>query len=380
MPVPIQHAIHSEVLHAFITRVLGRVGLPGPQATDAADVLVWTSLRGIDTHGIRNFKRLYVDWLREGRIKARAEYRIEYETPLSARVDGDSGLGLAAACWGMRLAICKASELGVGLVSMRNSQHLGAAGYYAHLAARHDMIGICTTGYLFAHGNDAGVLPLFGLRPMLSTNPLSIAFPCGAEPSFVLDMATSIVPVNRVELIKDTGGRIPPGWGLDANGQPTTDPMALRQLLPLGGTHEQGGHKGYGLGLVVEVLSAILSGAWREKPPAKSEVDGIGFAQESEAHFLGAIRLDLFRPPDDFKEGMDAMIRALHASPPAPGKERVYVPGEIEHATEQERRRHGIPLPDRIGADLRALADMYDVPLELALRSNDRLSAYKGAP
>jgi LDH2 family malate/lactate/ureidoglycolate dehydrogenase len=230
-----QHAIHSEALHGFVTRILERVGLPRGLATDAADVLVWTSLRGIDTHGIRNFKRPYVDWLREGRIKARPEFSIEHETPLSARVNGDAGLGLAAACWGMRLAIRKATAMGVGLVSMRNSQHLGAAGYYAHLATRHDLIGFCTTGYLFAQGNDTGVLPLFGRRPMLSTNPLCIAFPCGVEPPFVLNMATSVVPVNRVELIKDLGGTIPLGWGVDADGQPTTDPLALRSLLPLGG-------------------------------------------------------------------------------------------------------------------------------------------------
>jgi LDH2 family malate/lactate/ureidoglycolate dehydrogenase len=366
MTVRTQQAIHAEALRAFATSILERVGLPRAQATDAADVLVWTSLRGIDTHGIRNFKRPYVDWLVDGRIKARPEFHMEYETPISARLNGDAGLGMAAACWGMRLAIRKATEMGVGLVSMRNSQHLGAAGYYAHLATRHDLIGVCTTGYLFAHGNDTGVLPIFGMRPMLSTNPLSIAFPCGEEPPFVLDMATSVVPVNRIEVIKDRGGTIPLGWGVDANGQPTTDPRALRSLLPLGGTRELGGHKGYGLGLVVEVLSALLSGAWRAKVPAdRQEEDKIGYAQESEAHFFGAVRIDLFRPLTEFKQAMDAMIRALHAAPAAPGKQRIYVPGEIEHVTEQQRRRDGIPLPDQTAADLRALAEMYDVALEL---------------
>jgi LDH2 family malate/lactate/ureidoglycolate dehydrogenase len=199
---------------------------------------------------------------------------------------------------------------------------------------------------------------------MLSTNPLSIAFPGAEQPPFVLDMATSVIPLNRIELIKETGGSIPPGWGMDAEGRPTTDPEAIRQLLPLGGTRELGGHKGYGLGTAVTVLCAVLSGAWGPTP-AEPPGEGATYSQQREAHFFGAFRLDLFQPPGDFKRALDAMLRALQASPPIPGRERVYVAGEIEHETEQQRRRTGIPLTDKLVADLRDLSETYGIPLEL---------------
>ena len=153
--------IKPEALKTFAAVVLQRAGVPSEQASDAADVLVWASLRGVDTHGIRNLKRYYVDGITKGEIQARGEFRTEYETAISARADGDRGLGLSAACWGMRLAIAKAAESGVGFVSMRNSNHLGAAGYYAHMAVEHNMVGICMSGNLYAEGNDIGMPPVF---------------------------------------------------------------------------------------------------------------------------------------------------------------------------------------------------------------------------
>lgn len=377
-------AIDQQVAHEFVRRVLEKVGVSPSHAVDCADVLVWTSLRGVDTHGLRNLKRYYVDWINDGQINADPEFCIEYETPSSARVDGDRGIGMAAACWAMRLAIEKATQTGIGMVTMRNSHHFGGAGFYAHMAVAHDMIGQCMTGFLFSEGNPSGVPPLFSLQPMLSTNPLAYAFPCREQPPFVLDMSTSVVPVNRLEMMAELGETIPAGWAIDERGNTVTDPRNAKIVLPLGGDRDRGGHKGYALGLVVEVLTSVLSGGWfdRADQPAgpkperrATNYDGTpsdpqtlsGHTQEAVGHYFAATRIDLFRPADEFCRGMDGMIEKLHAAPPAPGCKQVYVPGELEHQTAQLRKKHGIPLPETVLADLQNLSQTYGVPLRLLL-------------
>ena len=352
--------IHAESFKTFATEVLRTVGVPDDQAVDTVIPLVWASLGGVDTHGIRNFKSYYVDTVVDERIKSHPQFEIEFETTMSARANGDNGLGLAAGCWGMRLAIEKATSTGIGLVSVRNSNHLGALGYFSKLAVEHDMIGLCMSGHLYAGGTDRGMPPVFSLQPMFGTNPLSVAIPCGDEPTYVLDMATAVVPVNRVVKAKEDGEPIPLGWCLDANGKPTTDPAAAKIYLPLGSTRELGAHKGFGLAMIVEVLTALFSGGW-------SDTTGEGFAQDRIAHFFGAIRIDLFRDPGEFKIAMDAMLRSLGGAPPASGQDRIYMPGEIEHETAEQRRRTGIPLTDQELNDLRELSSTYCVPLELML-------------
>lgn len=360
------HSIDADVLADFALTVFQAIGVPKDQANHAVEPLVWASLRGVDTHGIRNLKSYYVDTVAGQHIKANPNFQIEQESPMSARVDGDAGLGLVAASWGMRLAIEKAKESGIGFVSMRNSNHLGAAGFYSHMAVEHDMIGLSMSGHLYADGNETGMPPVFSLQPMFGTNPLSVAIPCGDEPAYVLDMSTSIVPVNRVELLQAAGQLIPQGWCLDAAGKSTTDPNAAKIYLPLGGTRELGAHKGYGLAILVEVLTAVLSAGWSKQPNESTDnSEQPRFAQEAIANFFGAIRIDLFRDPAEFKSGMDGMIRSLHRARPAPGQDRIYVPGEIEHETEQERRRNGIPLADKTVTDLRELSQRYGVPLDL---------------
>lgn len=358
------HTIDADVFRRFALDVFGRVGVPAAHADDAVESLTWASLRGVDTHGVRNLKSYYVDPVAAGEIHKHPDFSIEYETTMSARTNGDGGLGLAAAAWGMRLAIDKAAGVGLGLVSMRNTNHLGAAGYLAHMAVQENMIGVCLSGKMYAEGNPTGMPPVFSLQPMFGTNPLSVAIPCGDEPPFVLDMSSTVVPVNRVELMREKGESIPAGWCLDGEGKPTTDPAEAKIVLPLGGTREQGAHKGFGLALVVEVLTALLSEGWAKKPEPANNTSS-RFSQDSIAHFFGAMRVDLFRDPDDFKTGMDAMVAAIHRAPVAPGYERVIVPGEMEHETEAIRRRDGIPLRESEVRDLRALAERYDVPLEL---------------
>jgi LDH2 family malate/lactate/ureidoglycolate dehydrogenase len=258
---------------------------------------------------------------------------------------------------------------------MRNTNHLGAAGFLSHMAVKDNMIGVCLSGKMYAEGNDTGMPPVFSLQPMFGTNPLSVAIPCGNEPPYVLDMSSTVVPVNRVELMREKGESIPAGWCLDSDGRPTTDPAAAKIMLPLGSAREQGAHKGFGLALVVEVLTALLSEGWAKRTDQPVTTDDTAaedsssrFSQDSIAHFFGAMRIELFRDPDDFKIGMDAMVAAIHRAPVAPGCERVIVPGEMEHETEAIRRREGIPLRESEVRDLRDLAERYDVPLELVER------------
>jgi L-2-hydroxycarboxylate dehydrogenase (NAD+) len=356
--------IHAPILEYFSATVFERVGIPVEQARVVAGILVWASLHGIDTHGIRNLKPMYIDPLTAGKIKKNAVFNVTYETPSSAIIDGDSGLSLVAVDWAMRLAIDKAEKSGICLISIRNSHHFGAAGYYSMLAVPKDMIGLSMSGYFFAEGSEYGVLPTFGTQPMISTNPMSIAFPTSVEPPFLLDMATSIVPYNRVMLMKESNQPVPADWGLDSSGQTTRDPSELRQLFPLGGAREMGGHKGFGLGLMVEVLCVILSGGWMDTSQVSKATAFNRYKQHNDAHFFGSIRLDLFRPANDFKKDMDAFVGAIHAAPAAPGHDHIHYPGEIENLTRKKRAEKGIPITDAVWSDLQSLSEQYDVPLE----------------
>jgi LDH2 family malate/lactate/ureidoglycolate dehydrogenase len=356
--------IQADVLHDFVTTLFTRAGLPAGHAADAADVLLYASRRGVDTHGVRNLKPIYFAQIAQSKAKLNPTFKIDYETPVSARVDGDEGLGLVAGPWAMRLAMTKAQQSGIGMVTMHNSYHYGAAGYYPWMALAHDLIGISMTGRFYGREHNYGVMPTFAAKSMFSTNPLSIAFPTQEEAPWVFDMATSTVPFNRITMMRDNGETIPLGWGVDEDGQPTTDPDRVRFLFPLGGSREQGGHKGYGLAMMVSVLCNVLSGGWEQlygDDPAAYE----GYSIKGDGHFLAAMRIDLFRPVEDFKRGMDAMIRALHDTPKAAGHDRVYVAGEIEHETEQQRLRRGIPLSEVVLSDLRELSIQFDVPLRL---------------
>jgi LDH2 family malate/lactate/ureidoglycolate dehydrogenase len=358
--------IPADALRRFVEQVFLRIGYPHDQATDAADVLMWASLRGVDTHGVRNLKPYYVDRTLQELLRPAAQIRIENETSHTACLDGDSGLGLACACRAMRLAIDKSRNAGVGIVCVRNTHHLGPAGYFAHIAVEHGMLGLCMTGHFFGKGYFIGVAPLGSFLPMFSTNPLAFAAPCGRHPPFVLDMSTSVVTVNRIEMHAQEGRPIPAGWARDAAGNPTTDPATARVLLPLGGTAELGGYKGAGLAMMVSILSGVLSGAWTRGlahfaesseqnvpvPLTASEYD-----QPTMGHFFAAVRIDAFQPLDRFRSAIDAMIDALHAAPTANSNDAVCYPGQIEFATAIERTKDGIPINDRLSAELRAVAE-----------------------
>jgi L-2-hydroxycarboxylate dehydrogenase (NAD+) len=369
------HTISAENLRKFSQAVFEASGINADDAARATDVLIWASLRGVDTHGIRNLKRYYIDSAagvgrRDGVIIPNAPLTTEHESATSAALNANGGLGLSVSCRAMDLTIEKAREQGVGIVTVRNSTHFWPAGYYAHMAVEHDMLGFAATGYFFPHGQAKAVVPFGGLLGMFSTNPLAMACPADERPPFLLDMSTSIVPVNRIEMLEELGKRIPLNWALDANHQPTDDPQAFTKVVPLGGATEYGGHKGHGLMLAGWILTGLLSGAWTQNPTADrvlgaSSATKNGFAQEGIGHIFAAVRLDQFGDPALIKRGLDAMIRTLNESPPAPGFELVQSPGQKEHAALLDRSENGIPLSGSPLADLRSLEQEFGVPLEL---------------
>ena len=325
--------------------IFTKLGVPEKDASIAADVLVAADLRGVESHGVSNYmEATYVPGLKAGMINPRPNIRVTRETSATARVDGDGGLGMAVAHWAMNLAIEKARESGAGFVTVANSRHYGMAAYYPMMALPHDMIGITMTNAT------PTVVPTSGREARLGTNPISLAAPAGEEASFVLDMATSTVAIGKILIANRLGRPIPPGWAADSEGNVTTDPgvaLETRRLLPLGGVFETGGHKGYGLGTVVDVLSAVLSG---------TSISVNIFKNGPTGHFFGALKIDAFSDVQEFKSGMDALLCSLKNTPPAKGQDRVYYAGLIEHETYQQRSVNGIPLALKVVETLRGIA------------------------
>jgi LDH2 family malate/lactate/ureidoglycolate dehydrogenase len=350
-------------LHEFSAAVFRHLGVPADEARLAADVLSAADRRGIDSHGVARL-RTYVDLLANGRINPRPQVRIVRETPSTATVDGDGGLGLVVGPRANEIAMEKAAGAGTGWVSVANTNHFGIAGYYVIKALERDLIGWAMTN------STRGVAPLWGAERMLGTNPIAIGFPAGQEPPIVLDMATCTVAYGKIEIALRKGEPIPLGWAVDRDGLPTTDPKAMIEggaLLPLGSDREHGGHKGYGLALAVDVLSAVLSGAnWgpftppfalRQAMPSRSVGKGIG-------HFFGAMRVDAFRDTEEFKAQIDDFVRTLRSTRPAPGTAGPLVPGDPEREAEKERDASGIPLLPPVLADLRDISRETGVALE----------------
>jgi LDH2 family malate/lactate/ureidoglycolate dehydrogenase len=289
--------------------------------------------------------------------------KIIHETPSTAVVDGDSGLGLVVAPYAMQVAIDKAKNVGTGWVSVQNSNHFGIAGYHAMMALEHDMIGIAFTNA------SPLVSPTFSVERLLGTNPICVVIPAGEEPPFVADMATTTAANGKLEILQRKGDDAPLGWIQTKNGIQTTDPHALKTggaLLPLGGDREHGSHKGYALGAIVDIFSAVLSGAnygpWVPPFPAyvpmPDEQPGKGIG-----HFFGAMRIDAFRPASDFKMHMDKWIRRFRSAKTVEGQKKVLIPGDPEREMEAERMKNGIPLVEAVVKDLKVLGEKFGVEL-----------------
>jgi len=349
------HTFTEENLRSFTERVFLTMGCSEADATLAADVLLRSDLRGIDSHGVARLTG-YVRLWEKKRINAQPVIKVVHETATTATVDGDGGLGLVVAPFAMKLAMEKAATYGSGWVAVKNSNHFGIAGYHALLAVEQDMIGISMTNA------SPLVAPTYSSERLLGTNPMCYAFPAGKYPAVVVDMATAAAANGKLEIAQRTNESIPEGWAQDKNGQPTTDPHALKNggsLLPLGSDKDHGSHKGYGLGATVDILSAVLSGAnygpWVPpfvaflEPPTDPVGEGIG-------HFFGAMRVDGFRPAEDFKNHLDNWIERFKSSGTIDPEKKVIIPGEPEFAAEIARKKNGIPLVDAVVKDLNELA------------------------
>ncbi|RIK72438.1 MAG: hypothetical protein DCC67_19285 [Planctomycetota bacterium] len=362
------NVIAAEALRRFIEQAFAAAGYGGEPSAVAADVLMWASLRGVDTHGVRNLKTYYIDRTLSGELLPGAEIRIEHATDVSARLDGGSGLGLVGAARAMEMAIEMAQRGGVGVVAVRNTHHLGPAGYFTHLAAERGLLGACATGHFFGRGHAIGIAPWGCATAMFSTNPVSFAAPCGAYPPLVLDMSTAVATVNRIQQFAQHGRLIPPGWASDQFGNMTTNPTDARLLWPLGGTAELGAYKGGGLAMIATVLSGVLSGAWAAVAPVAADAQARGdrstaYEQPTMGHFFAAMQVELIQPRAEFESAMEAMIDALHAAPVLDGYPRLQYPGEPEHATALMRASRGIPVSDFVWSELQAIAERFGLAL-----------------
>jgi LDH2 family malate/lactate/ureidoglycolate dehydrogenase len=359
--------VQAEPLKAFCRRVFEKLNVPPEDAEMTADNLVSADLRGISSHGVARLRR-YVNGLRDGMMLAHPAIKVMHETSATALIDGGGGLGQPVSVRAMQLAIKKARELGAGFVAVRNSNHYGIAAYYSLMALQEEMIGISMTNAAVL------VVPTFGRDAMLGTNPISVAAPAGKERAFVLDMATSTVPRGKLEVYNRQEKAIPVGWATDELGVPTDDAGRVLQnllaragggLLPLGGAGELlGGHKGYGLALLVDVLCGVLPGAgyantlYPKTPEGKPLPANVG-------HFFGALRVDAFRPLDEFKATMDDIMQRLKNSPKSEGADRIFIHGEKEFEMEDECRVKGIVLHPKVVTDMQAIAAEEGVTYDL---------------
>ena len=347
--------ITESVLRNFTMNIFLAMGCSAEHAALATDVLLLADLRGIDSHGVARLTG-YVRLWEKQRINATPDIQIVHETPTTATIDGDAGLGLVVAPFAMKVAIEKAEKYGSGWVSVRNSNHFGIAGYHALMAVEKDMIGFAMTNA------SPLVAPTFSNERLLGTNPMCYAFPAGKYPPLIVDMATSAAANGKLEIAQRLNKQVPEGWIQDKQGNYTTDPHALKtggSLLPLGSDKEHGSHKGFGLSATVDILSAVLSGAnygpWVPpfvaflEPPSDPVGKGIG-------HFVGAMRVDGFRPVDEFKADMDNWISRFKSASTIDPNQKVIIPGEPELEAQTDRQRNGIPLVDVVAYELNELA------------------------
>ena len=345
--------VDAEKLIDFSERALQKVGLLEEDAQRTARILVATDLRGVDSHGVAHLAP-YVKRIREGIINVKPEMKVFSQAPSTAIMDGDRGLGFVVGYRAMTEAIQRAEETGAGFITVRNSNHFGAGASYAMMALEHNMIGIAMTNT----GVGVAVVAPGSNKAAVGTNPLAVAIPAGKKTPFVLDMATSVVAGGKLEIAQKEGKPIPIGWAIDKKGKPITDPTKIINptkgvydnggLLPLGGTPTFGSYKGFGLGVLVDILCGVLSGssAGILKTPGVRSIN----------HFFGALRIDSFLPVENFKKSMDEMITAFEALPTLPGFKHVYVAGGYEAEVEKDRKANGIPLNSKVIEELQELA------------------------
>ncbi|HET9644172.1 MAG TPA: Ldh family oxidoreductase [Burkholderiaceae bacterium] len=344
-------------LHALASGAFQRLGYDATRAALAADVLHYADLRGLDTHGIANLADLYVPALRLGDIRVDAQPRWHSQGGACALLDAQGGLGLLMAQEAMEAAIGHAKDFGIGCVAVRDSTHFGAAGFYADMARRRGLLGLAMTNL----GREPVAYPMSAARPLMGTNPIAFAAPGGAMPPFTLDMSTTVVAIGRIKQAHRREMPVPPGWLLDDEGAPVTEPGRYftdgARLVPLGGGDvTQGGHKGWGLALMVEALCGALPGA--HTPADQDDTSG----RNSVGHFLLAIDPGFFRPAGDVVNALEGLLRTVVDAQTLPSRPPLDYPGRPDAQTLDERERLGVPLDVPLLTRLRHLAAELDLP------------------
>lgn len=344
-------------LREAVERIFLKMGVPEDDCRLAADVLVSADLRGVESHGVSNMLRKYVRDYNNRKLNPTPKWRVIRESPSTASIDSDAGLGIIIAPKAMELAIKKAKNVGIGMVTMKNGGHMGMASYYAMQALKHNMIGLAMTS------SRPEVVPTFGAEPRLGTNPIALAAPTDAEAPFVYDAATTVVTSNKLGLSRRLGVKLFAGWIADRAGTPIMEEVdppehdirSRANLLPLGSTRESGSHKGYGLACVVDILSGILTGGGYGALP-----DRAGYT-----HCVTAYNIESFMDTAEFKRTMDEWLHMLKSTKPAPGHDRVLYPGQLEAECEAEHRAKGIPLHREVVKWFRTICGELSIPCSL---------------
>ncbi len=350
--------VAREPLKKYAREVFVRAGMPPEDAETEAEVLVWASRRGVDSHGVQLIP-WYVEAIDLGHMKVRPDIQVLKETPAALFIEADHALGPVATVFAMNRIMEKARKVGIGWAFIRNTNHQAAMGYYPQLAARHNMAGIawvCSPANTAPHGaSTAGI----------SNNPIAISVPAERHPPLVLDMATSVVAAQKINIAKAKGVSLPVGWALDKEGKPATDPFQAFTLLPVGGP------KGSGLSLMMECLASVIVGA----PKLESILLGkekslglesmLGNEERIRRHIQNsvviAIDIATFTDVGEYRRHIDNLIDGLKALPKAEGFDEIFVPGEPEERNFEERSRLGIPVPEKIAANLRAVAERFGI-------------------
>ena len=357
--------VASKQIHEQLVTIFRAWGMSDSHARTTADIMVETDLRGVDSHGV-SMLPTYDAEFRAGRLNMTPTFKTVRENLATALLDADASLGHPVSVHAMHLAVDKCLQAGVGVVAVRNSHHFGAAGCYARIAADRGVIGLVTSAT-----RGVTMVPTFGAEPVLGTNPLAFAAPAKRNAPFQLDMATTTVAAGKVKVYKLNHKPLPPGWVVDADGKTVTDEREAfgtvfekkdGGITPLGGTRDAGSHKGYGLAVMVHILAGTLAGASfspiRNKTQKPSDPHDIG-------HFFLAIDPRAFRDDDAFEEDLDQVIDILHGTRRADPKQPVLVAGDPEMLTKSERLEQGVPVPDDLMEQLRAVAERANVKFVL---------------
>lgn len=353
-------------LQEFATRIFMKLGMPQDDAETEARVLIWANLRGLDSHGIMKVA-LYTRNVDTGLMKPKPEIRVEKETPATLLIEADRAFGPVVTVFAMDRVIAKASQVGIGWALIRNTTHQGAMGYYPLIAAERGMAGlafVCSPPNAAAYGSRAAGV---------AANPIAMSVPGKRHRPLILDMAQTVQAGGKISLAIDKGTRIPEGWALDDDGNPTTDPLKATVLLPFGGP------KGSGLSLMLETLSSVMAGnpllepaiPERDEPPAETNTTGPSIGIPSRFNrrpvvqnsVVAAVNISAFSDVEAYREHIDRFIDGIKSLPKAEGFEEIAVPGELEWRVYDERMRNGIPIHEGTLQNLRSIARRFDVPV-----------------